>query len=164
MKVLCIIQARMNSTRLPGKVILPFAGSSIIECIYKRVKRSKRVNEVVVGTSAESSDDILTKLLEEKYKLDSKIEEYERKTNKITENMSSNDTLLESQTTKTMLLKNINIGVLIFVIISLLYINFKPFVTRKRKMMQLKKKEDNLFSSNNDKIMTENINNENKMM
>jgi len=66
MKVLCIIQARMNSTRLPGKVILPFAGSSIIECIYKRVKRSKRVNEVVVGTSAESSDDILTKLLEEK--------------------------------------------------------------------------------------------------
>ena len=112
----------------------------------------------------EAEEHKFSKLLEEKYKLDSKIEEYERKTNKITENMTSNDTLLESQTTKTMLLKNINIGVLIFVIISLLYINFKPFVTRKSKMMQLKKKEDNLFSSKNDKKMTENVNNENKMM
>lgn len=66
MKVLCVIQARMSSSRLPGKVILPFAGSTIIECIYNRVKRSKRVNQVVIGTSIESSDDILAKLLEEK--------------------------------------------------------------------------------------------------
>ena len=66
MRVLCVIQARMNSSRLPGKVILPFAGSSIIECIYKRVKRSKRVNDVLVGTSIESSDNSLVKLLEEK--------------------------------------------------------------------------------------------------
>lgn len=66
MRVLCVIQARMNSSRLPGKVILPFAGSSIIECIYKRVKRSKRVDDVLVGTSIESSDNSLVKLLEEK--------------------------------------------------------------------------------------------------
>ncbi len=66
MRVLCVIQARMNSSRLPGKVILPFAGSSIIECIYERVKRSKRVNDVLVGTSIESSDNSLVKLLEEK--------------------------------------------------------------------------------------------------
>tara|TARA_B100001093_G_scaffold514398_1_gene588333 strand:- start:1865 stop:2578 length:714 start_codon:yes stop_codon:yes gene_type:complete len=56
----------MNSSRLPGKVILPFAGSSIIECIYERVKRSKRVNDVLVGTSIERSDNTLVKLLEEK--------------------------------------------------------------------------------------------------
>jgi spore coat polysaccharide biosynthesis protein SpsF len=56
----------MNSSRLPGKVILPFAGSSIIECIHERVKRSKRVNDVLVGTSIESSDNSLVKLLEEK--------------------------------------------------------------------------------------------------
>ena len=66
MRVLCVIQARMNSSRLPGKVILPFAGSSIIECIHERVKRSKRVNDVLVGTSIESSDNSLVKLLEEK--------------------------------------------------------------------------------------------------
>ncbi len=66
MRVLCVIQARMNSSRLPGKVILPFAGSSIIECIYERVKRSKRVNDVLVGTSIERSDNTLVKLLEEK--------------------------------------------------------------------------------------------------
>lgn len=66
MRVLCVIQARMNSSRLPGKVILPFAGSSIIECIHERVKRSKRVNDVLVGTSIERSDNILVKLLEEK--------------------------------------------------------------------------------------------------
>ena len=66
MRVLCVIQARMNSSRLPGKVILPFAGSSIIECIYERVKRSKRVNDVLVGTSIERSDNTLVKFLEEK--------------------------------------------------------------------------------------------------
>ena len=47
-------------------IILPFAGSSIIECIHERVKRSKRVNDVLVGTSIESSDNSLVKLLEEK--------------------------------------------------------------------------------------------------
>lgn len=66
MKVLCVIQARMNSSRLPGKVILPFAGSSIIEFIYNRVMKSNLVNKVVVGTSIESSDDVLVKLLKEK--------------------------------------------------------------------------------------------------
>ena len=66
MKVLCVIQARMNSTRLPGKIMLPFAGSSIIECIYKRVKQSKKVDEVVIGTSNELTDDIFAQLLEEK--------------------------------------------------------------------------------------------------
>ena len=65
MNVLGIIQARMNSSRLPGKVILPFAGTTIIECIYQRVKQSSRIDEVIVGTSKEPSDDMLVKLLDE---------------------------------------------------------------------------------------------------
>jgi hypothetical protein len=101
-------------------------------------------------------------LLEENYKLDSKIKEYEKKTNKINENMSSNNLLLRSQTTKTNLLKNTNLGVLIFVICSLVYINFKQFFTIKSKTLS-KKKENTLFNQKDDKKQYETINNETKM-
>ena len=101
-------------------------------------------------------------LLEENYKLDTKIKAYEKKTNKINENMSSNNLLLSSQTTKTSLLKNANWGVLIFVICSLVYINFKQFFTRKSKTLS-KKKENTLFNQKDDKKQYETINNETKM-
>ena len=75
----------------------------------------------------------------------------------------SNNVLLDSQTTKTDLLKNANIGVLVFVIVSVLYINFKSFFKRKSKMLS-KKKESSLFNLKDDKKQYENINNQNKMM
>lgn len=53
----------MDSSRLPGKVILPFAGSTIIECIYQRMERSKKTNHLIVGTSVEASDDPLVEIL-----------------------------------------------------------------------------------------------------
>jgi len=53
----------MNSSRLPGKVILPFAGSTIIECIYQRMERSKSTDHLIVGTSVEASDDLLVEIL-----------------------------------------------------------------------------------------------------
>ena len=66
MKVIAVIQARMSSKRLPGKVLLPFAGSTIIETIYKRLSNSSKLSNILVGTSNSKSDDILVSLLAEK--------------------------------------------------------------------------------------------------
>lgn len=49
MNVVAIIQARMNSTRLPGKIMLPLAGRPLIEQLYNRVKRATKVDRVIVA-------------------------------------------------------------------------------------------------------------------
>jgi spore coat polysaccharide biosynthesis protein SpsF (cytidylyltransferase family) len=49
MKVVAILQARMGSTRLPGKVMLPLAGKPMVQNIVERVQRAKRVDEVVLA-------------------------------------------------------------------------------------------------------------------
>ena len=54
MKVVAILQARMNSTRLPGKVVLPLAGKSILQNIIERVQRATRIN--VVALTIPNSD------------------------------------------------------------------------------------------------------------
>ena len=59
MTAIAIIQARMSSERLPGKVLLPLAGKPMIWHIVERVKASQQVNDVVVATSNERSDDAL---------------------------------------------------------------------------------------------------------
>ena len=56
---IAIIQARMSSTRLPGKVLKPLAGKPIIWHVYNRAEHCKFVDKVVVATSTDSSDDPL---------------------------------------------------------------------------------------------------------
>ncbi|GAH65974.1 unnamed protein product, partial [marine sediment metagenome] len=56
---IAIIQAKMSSTRLPGKVLKPLAGKPIIWHIYNRAEHCKFVDKVVVATSTDSSDDPL---------------------------------------------------------------------------------------------------------
>jgi glutamate-1-semialdehyde 2,1-aminomutase len=51
MKISAIIQARMGSTRLPGKVMKKILGYPLIELIVKRLKKSKLLDEVIVATS-----------------------------------------------------------------------------------------------------------------
>ena len=59
MNVIAIIQARMSSSRLPGKVLFDLAGKPIIWHIVNRLKECKNVNHIVVATSNLSSDDDL---------------------------------------------------------------------------------------------------------
>jgi len=59
MSLVAVIQARMSSKRLPGKVLLPLNGKSIIMNQIFRVLKSKTVSRVVVATSNETSDDQL---------------------------------------------------------------------------------------------------------
>lgn len=51
MKVIAIVQARMNSTRLPRKVMMPVAGVPMIELLIGRLSRAINLNEIVVATS-----------------------------------------------------------------------------------------------------------------
>lgn len=60
MQNLCIVQARMSSTRFPGKVLAPFAGSSVIDTLLSRLDKSSAINKVVVATSIDPTDDLLT--------------------------------------------------------------------------------------------------------
>jgi len=66
MKTVIIIQARMNSTRLPGKVMKLVKGVPIIELIVKRLKKSKEADEIVVATSNHIKNKILIKSLKQK--------------------------------------------------------------------------------------------------
>jgi spore coat polysaccharide biosynthesis protein SpsF len=52
-----IIQARMTSTRLPGKVLMDLAGRPMLSQLLARVKRCRLVDEVVVATTLNGDDD-----------------------------------------------------------------------------------------------------------
>ena len=58
-KVVAIIQARMGSTRLPGKVLLDLAGKPMLERVVNRVGRARRIDELVVATTTQPGDDRL---------------------------------------------------------------------------------------------------------
>jgi spore coat polysaccharide biosynthesis protein SpsF len=54
-----IIQARMGSTRLPGKVMMPINGVSILEHCIKRLSVSKQVDKWIMATTIHSNDDVI---------------------------------------------------------------------------------------------------------
>jgi len=55
--VAMIIQARMGSTRLPGKVLKPIAGRPMLSYQLERLRRCKRVDRIVVATTVMPADD-----------------------------------------------------------------------------------------------------------
>ncbi len=61
--ILAILQARMSSSRLPGKVLLPLAGAPMIVRQIERVRRARRIDRLVVATSDDPSDDELARTL-----------------------------------------------------------------------------------------------------
>lgn len=65
-KVVAIIQARMQSTRLPGKVLLPLAGHSVLWWLVKRVSLATLVDRIIIATTINPANDpILRKATEE---------------------------------------------------------------------------------------------------
>lgn len=56
MNTVAIIQARMTSTRLPGKVLMKIAGKPMLWYVIKRTRLAKLINCVVVATSIDSTD------------------------------------------------------------------------------------------------------------
>jgi spore coat polysaccharide biosynthesis protein SpsF len=62
MRVFATIEARMSATRLPGKVLLPLAGAPMLERLVERIRRSRRVDDVVVATTISPQDAIIADL------------------------------------------------------------------------------------------------------
>lgn len=58
-RIIGIIQARMGSTRLPGKVMMAVAGKSLIAHQIDRLRRSRHLTGLCVATSDLSGDDVL---------------------------------------------------------------------------------------------------------
>ena len=65
MKVVTIIQARMSSTRLPGKIMLPILGKPLLLRMIERVQKAQLIGKLVVATSYNSDDDEIEKLCAE---------------------------------------------------------------------------------------------------
>jgi spore coat polysaccharide biosynthesis protein SpsF len=61
-KIVLILQARMGSTRLPGKSMKDLAGAPLVGRILERVKRCRNVAQIVVATTAKPEDDVLQNL------------------------------------------------------------------------------------------------------
>jgi spore coat polysaccharide biosynthesis protein SpsF len=57
------IQARMGSTRFPGKVLADLCGKPLVQRVYERTRAAALVDEVVVLTSTSPSDDVLVERL-----------------------------------------------------------------------------------------------------
>ncbi len=58
-----ILQARMSSSRLPGKVMKPLAGRPMVERQIERLRRCETLSRLVVATSDDPSDDVLASFL-----------------------------------------------------------------------------------------------------
>ena len=56
---LAVLQARMSSSRLPGKVMAPVLGAPMIGRQVERLRRSRALDQLVVATSVDPSDDPL---------------------------------------------------------------------------------------------------------
>jgi spore coat polysaccharide biosynthesis protein SpsF len=62
MEVLVIIQARMGSKRLPGKIMRKIEGKSVLEHIITSLKFSTEMSKLIVATTSNSEDDVIEEL------------------------------------------------------------------------------------------------------
>ncbi len=65
MKKVIVIQARMTSTRLPGKILMEVAGRPMLAQQIRRLKQCTTVNAIVIATTTNQSDDLVVALAEQ---------------------------------------------------------------------------------------------------
>lgn len=64
-KVCATVEARLASTRLPGKVLFPLAGKSTLEHIVERISQSSKIDEVIVATTVAKEDRLIKQLCDQ---------------------------------------------------------------------------------------------------
>jgi spore coat polysaccharide biosynthesis protein SpsF (cytidylyltransferase family) len=62
-KTMAIVQARMGSTRFPGKVLAEICGMPMIEVLLRRARRTEGLDDIVVATTTSAADDGLAERL-----------------------------------------------------------------------------------------------------
>ncbi len=64
-KIVLIIQARMASTRLPGKSMMPLAGKPLVFRMVERLKKCKNIDEIVIAIPDTPKEQVLIELAQE---------------------------------------------------------------------------------------------------
>ena len=65
-KVVASIEARMTSSRLPGKVMEVIVGQSVLDHVLLRLQKAKAIDQIILATTTNSEDDILCDWAEKK--------------------------------------------------------------------------------------------------
>jgi len=61
-RALAVVQARMSSSRLPGKVLADVGGEPLLALLLRRLRRARSLDAIVLATSVEPADDPLAEL------------------------------------------------------------------------------------------------------
>jgi len=59
-KIICIIQARVNSSRLPGKILLNGCNKPLLIHLIERLKKSKFISNIIVATTNNELDNVIS--------------------------------------------------------------------------------------------------------
>lgn len=62
--IIAIIQARMNSTRLPGKIMMSVRNKPLLHYVINQVLQSKKINKIIIATTNSSQDDQIVKFVD----------------------------------------------------------------------------------------------------
>jgi len=57
--IVIVVQARMSSSRLPGKVLMPILGETLLSRMIERLQMIKHPAQIVIATSEEESDNVI---------------------------------------------------------------------------------------------------------
>jgi spore coat polysaccharide biosynthesis protein SpsF len=65
LRTVCTIEARMTSSRLPGKVLLDAAGQPLLAHMIERLRRARTLDAIVIATTEEAASDPIVALAED---------------------------------------------------------------------------------------------------
>lgn len=65
MTIVGIVQARMGSSRLPGKVMLPMAGRPLVGHIFDRLRATRHIQSIVLATTEDPRNDVLVRFADQ---------------------------------------------------------------------------------------------------
>ncbi|MBF0540389.1 MAG: glycosyltransferase family protein [Nitrospirae bacterium] len=62
MKIGAIVEARMTSSRLPGKIMLPIIGKPALELLIERLRQCKKIDKIIIATTTNHCDEVIVDL------------------------------------------------------------------------------------------------------
>ena len=62
LKIICIVQARTNSSRLSGKILLGLGKKTVLQYLIERLKKSKKIHNLIVATTNSKLDNKICKI------------------------------------------------------------------------------------------------------
>jgi glutamate-1-semialdehyde 2,1-aminomutase len=63
--IVAIVQARMGSSRMPGKVLQKIIDTPMIEILFDRLSHSKKINKIILATTTNHNDDLLVRYIKQ---------------------------------------------------------------------------------------------------